>query len=194
MPDNNTVITIVEIIGLVAFAFSGALAGAKKDLDVIGCVILGVATGIGGGTVRDIVLDTPVFWLNESINYSLNVCLVSSLIIYLASKFFAEKEYIINWFDAIGLAVFSVQGYIKTFDLTSNMELAIIMGVLTGCGGGLIRDVCLNRQPFIFRGEVYASASLIGLGVFAFVDNPLLAFAIILGIRMATIKYNLRLK
>ena len=194
MPDNNTVITIVEIIGLVAFAFSGALAGAKKDLDVIGCVILGVATGIGGGTVRDIVLDTPVFWLNESINYSLNVCLVSSLVIYLASKFFAEKEYIINWFDAIGLAVFSVQGYIKTFDLTSNMELAIIMGVLTGCGGGLIRDVCLNRQPFIFRGEVYASASLIGLGVFAFVDNPLLAFAIILGIRMATIKYNLRLK
>ena len=194
MFDNATLIIIVEIVGLIAFAFSGALAGAKKDLDIIGCVILGVATGIGGGTVRDVILNEPVFWLQDKMCYSLNVCLFSSVIIYLASKFFAAKEHIINWFDAIGLAVFSVQGYVKAFAVTANFELSIIMGILTGCGGGLIRDVCLNRQPFIFRGEMYASASLLGLCALIFIDSPLLAFSLILILRVATIKYNLRLK
>lgn len=194
MFDNATLIIIVEIVGLIAFAFSGALAGAKKDLDIIGCVILGVATGIGGGTVRDVILNEPVFWLQDKMGYSLNICLFSSVVIYLTAKFFAEKEHIINWFDAIGLAVFSVQGYIKAFAVTANFELSIIMGILTGCGGGLIRDVCLNRQPFIFRGEMYASASLLGLCALIFVDSPLLAFLLILILRVATIKYNLRLK
>ncbi|MBO5254825.1 MAG: trimeric intracellular cation channel family protein [Opitutales bacterium] len=194
MFDNATLIIIVEIVGLIAFAFSGALAGAKKDLDIIGCVILGVATGIGGGTVRDVILNEPVFWLQDKMSYSLNICLFSSVVIYLTAKFFAEKEHIINWFDAIGLAVFSVQGYIKAFAVTANFELSIIMGILTGCGGGLIRDVCLNRQPFIFRGEMYASASLLGLCALIFVDSPLLAFLLILILRVATIKYNLRLK
>ena len=194
MFDNATLIIIVEIVGLIAFAFSGALAGAKKDLDIIGCVILGVATGLGGGTVRDVILNEPVFWLQDKMSYSLNICLFSSVVIYLTAKFFAEKEHIINWFDAIGLAVFSVQGYIKAFAVTANFELSIIMGILTGCGGGLIRDVCLNRQPFIFRGEMYASASLLGLCALIFVDSPLLAFLLILILRVATIKYNLRLK
>ncbi len=194
MFDNATVIIIVEVIGLIAFAFSGSLAGVKKDLDVIGCIFLGVATGIGGGTIRDLILDVPVFWLKDTMCYSLNVCIFSSVLIYLTAKFFADKEHIINWFDAIGLAVFSVQGYLKAFSATTNFELAIIMGIITGCGGGLVRDVCLNRQPFIFRGEMYASASLLGLCALIFVDSPLLAFLLILAVRAATIKYNLRLK
>ena len=194
MPLDITVVKIVEIVGLIAFACSGAIAGAKKDLDIIGCVILGVATGIGGGTVRDIILDCPVFWANDYMCYSLNVCILSSIAIYLASKFFSNKEHIINWFDAVGLAVFSVQAYQKTYDLTQNIEMSIVMGIITGCGGGLIRDICLNRQPFIFRGEMYASASLLGLGILVFVDAPIVAFCAILALRMATIKYNLRLK
>ncbi|MBE6413076.1 MAG: trimeric intracellular cation channel family protein [Verrucomicrobiaceae bacterium] len=194
MLNETAVVVFVEIVGLIAFAFSGALAGVKKDLDVIGCVVLGTATGIGGGTLRDVILDVPVFWLGDYMCYSLNVCVLSSVVIYLMSRVFAEKEHIINWFDAIGLAIFSVQGYLKAFEATSNFEVAIIMGILTGCGGGLIRDVCLNRQPFIFRGEMYASASLLGLLVLIFVDSPLVAFALILGIRVATIRYNLKLK
>ena len=190
----DTTILIIEVIGLVAFAFSGALAGARKDLDIIGCVILGMATGVGGGTIRDTILDVPVFWVQDYMCYSLNVCLVSSVVIYLASKFFERKEYIINWFDALGLALFSVQGYLKAYSITSNAEIAIIMGVITGCGGGLIRDICLNRQPFIFRGEIYASASLIGLGVLFFFNNPIVAFCIILTIRLLSIRYNLKLK
>ncbi len=189
-----TVIKILEIIGLVAFAFSGALAGVRKDLDIIGCVILGTATGIGGGTVRDLILDVPVFWLGDYMCYSLNICILSSIIIYYAAKFFTSREYIINWFDAVGLAIFSVQAYEKTFSITSNVELAIVMGVITGCGGGLIRDVCLNRQPFIFRGEVYASASILGLGLMAFIDNLILSFCVILAIRLLTIRYRLKLK
>ena len=190
----DATILIIEIIGLVAFAFSGALAGVKKDLDIIGCVLLGMATGVGGGTIRDVVLDVPVFWIRDYMCYSLNVCIVSSVVIYLAAKFFEQKEYIINWFDALGLALFSVQGYLKAYSITSSAEIAIIMGIITGCGGGLVRDICLNRQPFIFRGEIYASASLLGLGFLFFFNSPIIAFCIILAIRLLSIRYNLKLK
>lgn len=194
MEIHSTIELILEITGLVAFAFSGALAGAKKDLDVIGCVVLGTATGIGGGTLRDLILDAPVFWLSDWACYSLNVCIVASIVMYLASGYFSSKERVINWFDAVGLAIFSVQGYAKTYAITANAELALVMGVITGCGGGLVRDVCLNRQPFIFRGQMYASASLLGLGVFAIFGNEVAAFSVILVLRAAAIKYNIKLK
>ncbi len=192
--DFDATVLIVEVIGLIAFAFSGALAGVRKDLDIIGCVVLGMATGVGGGTIRDVILDVPVFWVRDYMCYSLNICIVSSVVMYLAAKYLEQEEHIINWFDALGLALFSIQGYMKTYAVTSNAEIAIIMGIITGCGGGLIRDVCLNRQPFIFRGEIYASASLLGLGFLFFFNSPFIAFCIILLIRILTIRYNLKLK
>ncbi len=194
MDIDATTVLVIEVLGLVAFAFSGALAGVRKDLDIIGCIVLGIATGVGGGTIRDVVLDVPVFWVHDYMCYSLNICIISSVIMYLAAKFLEQEEHIINWFDALGLALFSIQGYMKAFEVTANAEVAIIMGILTGCGGGLVRDVCLNRQPFIFRGEIYASASLIGLGFLFFFDQPIVAFCIILAIRLVTIRYNLKLK
>ncbi len=193
-PDAALIVKIVECVGLAAFAASGALAGAKKDLDVIGCTVLGIATGIGGGTLRDAILDRPIFWLGDYLCYSLNICILASIVIYLAARFFSEKEHVINWLDAIGLAIFGVQGYMRAFEATSNAEVSILMGVVTGCAGGLIRDVCLNRQPFIFRGEIYASACILGLATLAFFNAPLLAFFVILFLRLLAIRYHLRLK
>ena len=184
----------IEVLGLVAFAASGAIAALKKDLDPIGCLIVGTVAGIGGGTARDIILDIPVFWLHDKFLYSLNICLATSLIFYIFGKRLARRENIVNWFDAVGLSLFAVQGYIIGITATGNVEISMLMGVLTGCGGGFLRDICLTRQPFIFRGEFYASAALAGLFALWLTHMPILSGVLIFAIRACTIKWHWRFK
>ncbi|MBR6389687.1 MAG: TRIC cation channel family protein [Opitutales bacterium] len=184
----------IEVLGLVAFAASGAIAALKKDLDPIGCLIVGAVAGIGGGTLRDIILDIPVFWLHDKFLYSLNICLATSLIFYIFGKRLARRENIVNWFDAVGLSLFAVQGYIIGISATGNVEISMLMGVLTGCGGGFLRDICLTRQPFIFRGEFYASAALLGLFALWLTHMPILSGVLIFAIRACTIKWHWRFK
>ena len=188
------VVILLEVLGLIAFAVSGALAAFKKDLDLVGFIIVGTLTGIGGGTVRDVVLDRPVFWLHDPYLYSLNICIASAIITYVVSKFIEKKENIVNWFDATGLALFAVQGYMITISVVNTPEVAICMGVITGCGGGLLRDITLNRQPFIFRGELYATTAVAGLIVMWLTQSALLAFVLIFFMRACTILYKWRLK
>lgn len=192
--DQQQLMLFVEILGLLAFAISGALAAFKRDLDIIGYIIVGTVTGIGGGTLRDVILGRPVFWLHDAYLYSLNICIAASVLVYLASRFIEDRQNIVNWFDAIGLSLFSVQGYMITDSVLQNPEVSIIMGVITGCGGGLLRDICMNRQPFIFRGEIYASASIVGLAVFSFYPNIILAFLIIFLLRALSIRFHVALK
>lgn len=104
---NPVIVLIIEILGLVAFSISGALAAFKRDLDIIGYIIVGTVTGIGGGTVRDLILDRPVFWLYDSYCYSLNICILTSVLTFIASKHIDKRENIVNWFDALGLALFA---------------------------------------------------------------------------------------
>ena len=191
---NPTVIQVFEIFGLIAFAVSGAIAAYKKDLDIIGFIAVGTITGIGGGTMRDIILDRPVFWLNDPYLYSLNICIAASIFTYIVSKFMSYHEKTLNWFDAVGLALFAVQGYTFAYDFFPYQEVAIVMGVVTGCGGGFMRDICLNRQPFIFRGELYASAAIIGLCSMIVFSSAIIAFIIIFTLRALAIKYHISLK
>ena len=184
----------IEVLGLVAFAASGAIAALKKDLDPIGCLVVGTVAGIGGGTARDIILDIPVFWMHDKLLYSLNICLLTSLVFYLFGKRLALRENIVNWFDAVGLSLFAVQGYIIGMEAAGNVEIAMFTGVLTGCGGGFLRDICLTRQPFIFRGEFYASAALVGLFVQWLANMPILSGVAIFAIRACTIKWHWRFK
>ncbi len=191
---HENLLICIEVLGLVAFAISGALAAFKKDLDLVGFVVVATVTGIGGGTLRDIVLDRTVFWLRDPYLYSLNICVCSAVITYIVSRFIEKRENIVNWFDAVGLAMFSVQGYLISMQVVPNAEIAVAMGLFTGCGGGLLRDILLDRQPFIFRGELYASNAIIGLVVLWMTDLPVLAFTLIFFLRACTILYKWKLK
>lgn len=184
----------IEIAGLIAFAASGALAAFKRDLDMVGYVVMGVVTGIGGGTLRDLILNKTVFWINDTYHYSINICIATGVVTYFLGRFIENTKNIVNWFDALGLSLFAIQGYMISMQVHSDVEIAIMMGILTGVGGGLIRDICMNRQPFIFRGELYASAVLGGLIVLYFTDSMTLSFLTSFSLRAASIQFGWKLK
>ena len=131
----------IGIFGVVVFAVSGALAAARKNMDPIGFLLLGTITAIGGGTVRDIILDRPVFWLADP--SQLVIALVASLFTYVFVSIAAdfERQKWVAWSDALGLAAFAVQGALIALELNSHPVVVILMGMMTAVGGGLIRDV-----------------------------------------------------
>lgn len=160
---------LFEIMGTIAFAVSGAMVGIEKKMDILGVCILGVVTAVGGGVIRDLVLgNTPPQSFRDPIY--INIAIVSSIVIFLPQirQMFAihPKMYgqAIFWMDAIGLGVFTVVG--STVALTKNpdagMFLAVFVGVVTGVGGGVIRDMLAGNTPFILEKDFYATASLLG--------------------------------
>lgn len=184
----------IEIVGLIAFSISGALAAFKKDLDIIGYIVVGTVTGIGGGTLRDLILNKTVFWTNDPYLYSLNICILTSIATYFFGRFIDNGKNIVNWFDALGLALFAIQGYTISIQMHQSVEVAVIMGVITGVGGGLIRDILMNRQPFIFRGEIYASAVIGGLLVLYLTNSMTLSFLTSFTLRAGAIRLGWKLK
>jgi len=162
----NQFIFLLDLIGIIAFAASGAMVAAKNKMDLFGGLVLAFVTGIGGGTVRDLLLDVPVFWLSQP--HYLWACLAGFLIVTIALLRFGQApKATINFVDAIGLAVFTILGAQKTLALDHNIAVAVIMGMLTGCGGGIIRDILANQVPSVLtRNRLYATASLSGALVF----------------------------
>ncbi|WP_153913986.1 trimeric intracellular cation channel family protein [Shewanella sp. TC10] len=154
------VISALWFIGILAEAMTGALAAGKKQMDLFGVVIIGCVTAIGGGTLRDMLLGNyPIIWV-ENVHYllaiagaSLLTVMIAPLMRYLARLFLA--------IDAIGLAVFSIVGAQKTLMLGYSAEIAIVMGVVTGVFGGVIRDILCNQVPLIFKKELYALVALL---------------------------------
>ncbi|MCC4832502.1 trimeric intracellular cation channel family protein [Shewanella sp. 10N.7] len=154
------VISALWLIGILAEAMTGALAAGKKQMDLFGVVIIGCVTAIGGGSLRDMLLGNyPIIWI-ENVHYllaiagaSLLTVMIAPLMRYLARLFLA--------IDAIGLAVFSIVGAQKTLMLGYSAEIAIVMGVVTGVFGGVIRDILCNQVPLIFKKELYAIVALL---------------------------------
>ena len=155
-----TFLLIINIAGTAAFAISGALLAAKKKMDWIGFIFIGNVTGIGGGTIRDVILDVPVFWLVDW--YYVVICSASAVLTYFAAHQISKKSNALLWADAIGMALFSVLGAQKALSLGAEIPVAVIMGVFSACLGGIIRDVILNDVPVVFRKEIYITASLSG--------------------------------
>ena len=151
----------LNIFGIIVFALSGSLMAGRYKLDPFGVVVLAAVTAIGGGTIRDIILQTPVFWVVEP--YYLYVILATALltIVLIRQPKRIPKRFLLIA-DALGLALFAVLGTQKSLMLGSPIPVAIVMGIITGVAGGMIRDVLCNVIPMILQKEIYALAAMLG--------------------------------
>jgi len=161
-----TLVQIFDFVGTLAFAISGIRLASAKQFDWFGAYVVGVTTAIGGGTMRDVMLGQSPFWMTNP--FYLLVTLVGLIWVILFRKMLVRQDSVWFIFDTIGLALFTVVGIEKTLVTTAPdgqsfpFWAAIVMGAITGAGGGVLRDVFINEVPLIFRKEIYALACVIG--------------------------------
>lgn len=190
---------VIEFIGTMAFAISGIRLASAKKFDWFGAYIVGMATAIGGGTLRDVMLGIPPFWMTNSI-YVI-CCGLALLWVILFGKRIIRQQSTWFIFDTIGLALFNIIGIEKTINMHYPLWMAVIMGSVTGAAGGVIRDILINEIPLIFRKDIYAVACILGgiIYIIAYkIDMPaeisaiLSAFTVII-IRILAVKYHWQL-
>ena len=155
----------LDLFGIVVFAFSGALMAGRYKLDPFGVVVLSAVTAIGGGTIRDIILQTPVFWVENPIYLYVILATALLTIAFIRCPKRIPKRFLLVS-DAFGLALFAVLGTEKALSLGAAIPVAIVMGMMTGVAGGMIRDVLCNVIPMILRQEIYATAAILGGALF----------------------------
>ena len=191
-----TFLLIIEIIGTIAFAVSGIRLAAAKSFDWFGAFIVGLVTAIGGGTMRDLLLGAPVFWMHSF--WYIAVTALSMFAVILLKKYLVKLNHTIFIFDTIGLALFVVLGVQKSLVYGYPMWVAIMMGTMTGAFGGVIRDILINEEPLIFRKDIYATACIIGgliywlileLGGDDILQQSVCGLSVIL-IRFLAVRYN----
>jgi uncharacterized membrane protein YeiH len=171
-------IIFLDYAGVAVFAATGALAASRKQLDIIGFLFLAGVTGIGGGTLRDLILDVPVFWVANH-DY-LAVCAAMAVIAYFTAHLIESRYKLLLWLDAVGLAAYCVFGAWKGLAVTDSPLVAIVLGVLTATFGGILRDQLSGEPSVLLRPEIYVTAALAGAIVFTLGDLaglPLLAAA-----------------
>jgi uncharacterized membrane protein YeiH len=193
-------IYVLDILGTFAFAISGALVAADKKLDLFGVVIIAFVTAIGGGMLRDILIDAhPINWIGD-LNY-LYTIFVAVLVTFLFKSKILPLSKTLFLFDTIGLGVFTLLGLQKGLLFNLHPIVALIMGVISAVFGGVLRDVLTNKVPLIFEKEIYASACLAGgityliLNHFLHSENLIFiisAFVIVI-VRILAVTFNLQL-
>ena len=169
----DELIYALEIIGAAAFAVSGAMAALEREADIFGVIFLAVVTALGGGVIRDLLLGVTPPKMFVSYVY-LAVAAVAALVVF-ADAYIRREKYrkhrdkldsINNMFDAVGLAVFTVSGMNTAMQQSDNVLLILVLGMSTGVGGGMLRDMMIHKMPKVLRKRVYAVASLLGGGVY----------------------------
>lgn len=191
---------MLDLLGTAVFAVTGALAAGRKRMDIFGVVVLGCVTALGGGTLRDVILGSrPVFWISDT--YYLWVAAIVALGTFISARRWKLPGIVLMYADAVGLAVFTVIGFQRGLHITDDYSIAIVMGVITGVAGGIIRDLLSGEIPLILRKEIYASASLCGTALLALLSylklpGPITVSAAVLTtliIRLAALHWNLSL-
>lgn len=163
----------LELIGVAAFAVSGAMAAIKKRADIFGVIFLAVTTALGGGVIRDILLGSlpPKMF----VSYAYFAVAAAAALVVFADSYIRREKYLMhmdkldavnNIFDAVGLAVFTISGMNTSMEVSDNVLLILILGMATGVGGGMLRDVMTNTMPKVLRKRIYAVASLLGGGLY----------------------------
>lgn len=157
---DNYFLFFIEVIGTIAFAISGIRMAAAKNFDWFGAYTVGLVTAIGGGTVRDVLLDIPVFWMQTW--WYLAVTGLAFFIVLALRQMSVRRGLVLFVFDTIGLALFVVIGIQKSLAAGYDPWVAIVMGMITGSFGGVVRDILINEEPLFFRKDIYATACIAG--------------------------------
>lgn len=163
VPQLPSALVVLDYFGIAVFAISGALIAAQKRQTLVTFVFFAVATGVGGGTVRDLLISAPVFWVHT--NATLLICMAAAVLVWLiGGRWFAGKALL--WFDAAGLAAYATYGAAKALSYGVAPVPAFAMGVLTGCAGGILRDVLAGDPSILMRPELYVTAAALAAGLF----------------------------
>lgn len=153
-------ILFFDFAGIAVFAATGALAASRKQLDIVGFLFLASITAIGGGTLRDLILGAPVFWIEEH-TYVI-VCVAVAVIVFFTAHLVEYRYIALLWLDAVGLSAYCVFGAWKGMALTGSPIIGVVMGVLTATFGGVLRDLLANEPSVLLRPEIYVTAALAG--------------------------------
>jgi uncharacterized membrane protein YeiH len=196
----DSIAQFLDWFGLCVFALTGALVASRKQMDIVGFALLGSVTGIGGGTIRDVLMGAlPVFWVQKPAY--LLTCVMVCCVAFFVAHLIQSRQRLLIWADAVGLALFSVTGADIAQNQGAGAVISIALGVATATFGGIIRDILGGDSPVILRREIYVTASFLGASVFVLMQyfNISKNAAIVAGflaaflLRAAAIAFNLSL-
>ena len=189
----------LEMLGIAVFAITGVLAVNRKGLDAFGALVLGAVTALGGGTIRDVIVRAPVFWI-EDVNY-VWIALAAALAAFFLGRLWRRTYLILLYLDGLGAALFGVVAVDKVLGLHFTAPVAVIMGVLTSIGGGLTRDILAGRTTLLMSREIYATPILLGCTLYVLLRyfgsdiafDELLAVTFIAALRAMAIHWHLEM-
>jgi uncharacterized membrane protein YeiH len=184
-----SLLQVLDYVGIGVFAAAGALAASRKQLDLVAFVFFATVTAIGGGTLRDILLDVPVFWVRSPLY--LAIPLAIAVLVYFTAHLLESRYRVLLWADGIGLAAYAVIGAAKTLSVGGSVADALALGVLTATFGGVIRDVIAGEPSVLLRGELYITAAFAGALAFVLLASTgapfwtaaILGFLVAFGVR-----------
>ncbi len=188
---------LLDMVGVIACAIAGTLLAQHKGFDIAGCILVSMVNAIGGGTLRDMALDRhPLFWMTD-LNYVI-VITATSLILQIFFHLYHKIDKALKFFDAIGLAAFSVIGFKVALAQDVSPVIAVMMGVWTAIIGGLLRDIICNEIPLLLQREIYITASIAGSLTYLALDywgvdavtNEFMMLFIIFAVRMLALKFD----
>lgn len=188
----------IEVIGTIAFAASGSFAAMQNRLDPFGVLIIAFVTAVGGGTIRDLLLGVNVFWMTDIITFLVIFFVAVSAMIFRSIE--GKFKNTLFMFDSFGLGLFTVIGVQKGLVAGYNPLICITLGTITGCFGGVLRDILINRIPLLLREEIYATACIIGGALFLILIHfdviseqliQIITILLIVIIRMISVRYHL---
>ena len=155
----ESLVGILDVLGVAVFAATGALVASRREMDIIGFGLMASATGVGGGTLRDVILDRPVFWISDPLPVA--ICLGVAFLLFFTASAFHRRYSVLLWADAFGIALYGVIGAEIAMQVAAHPLVAVVMGLMTATFGGLIRDVICNETPLILKKEIYATAAVL---------------------------------
>lgn len=192
-------ILVLDILGVISFSISGALTSMKKYMDAFGILIIAFVTSVGGGTLRDVLLNEPVGWLtNMTYVYTIIISTIVAIIFRKRLNFFRKSLFL---FDTLGIGLYTVVGVEKGISVGLHPIVCVAFGTMSACFGGVIRDILCNEIPVIFRKEIYATACILGGFTYfavAYFNAPqsivfIAAFVVVVSIRLVAVIFKIAL-